>query len=322
MQKIKVSILVPVYNTSPYIEKCVHSIFGQTYENLEIIFVNDCTPDDSVDKIIAIMAKYPQRNNQVKIISHKENQGLAISRNTAVQAATGDYLFHVDSDDFIPLDSVSLLVGEIEKTKADIVYGNCEGIYNQGFIKFPQKKTQDVDEYLNMVLTRRCMVNIWGKIIRRSLYTSDIFLKKNDSFGEDYLTLPKLIARSKKIHFLDKIVYYYTLNRRGSYSEHFSRDKIVRIKECEEELNKWFHSQLYAHKKLDKSLLLGSYYNKAGIIENTNVTDYNFVRNIYPQRVSLKLIPQISLKHLIVLILFDFHLWTILGTLLKLKNKK
>ena len=320
MEKIKVSLLVPIYNTSEYIEKCARSLFGQTYINIEYLFVNDCATDDSLAKLEAVLRQYPDRKNQVKVISHKENQGLAISRNTAVQAATGEYLFHVDSDDYIPLNAVALMVNDAVASDADIVYGICKGVREQKIYNFPQKQTDNVSDYLQNVLTRRCMVNIWGKLIRRSLYSSELLLKKEDSFGEDYLTLPKLIVKSNKIHFLQDTIYFYRLNRVGSYSECFNQEKIIRIKKCEKELKDWFQTQGYYNKKVELGFLLGAYYNKAGIIENANMSEYAFIKNIYPQRILLKFLPLITLKHFVVLVLFDLHLWILLKMLLKLKK--
>ena len=125
MEKIKVSLLVPIYNTSEYIEKCARSLFGQTYINIEYLFVNDCSTDDSLVKLETVLSQFPDRKKQVRIISHKENQGLAISRNTAVQAATGEYLFHVDSDDYIPLNAVALMVNDAVASDADIEIGRA-----------------------------------------------------------------------------------------------------------------------------------------------------------------------------------------------------
>lgn len=322
MEKLKVSILVPIYKTSEYIERCARSLFAQTYNNIEYVFVNDCTPDDSLVKLEAVLSQYYDRKKQVRIISHKENQGLAISRNSAVQAATGDYLFHVDSDDFIPKNAIQQLVNEAKQSGADIVYGTCEGIFGNQRIKFPQKETKNVSDYLWNVLTRRCMVNIWGKLIRRSLYSIDLLLKKDDSFGEDYLTLPKLIARSESVHFLDNTIYYYTINRSGAYSDCFDRIRMSRIKECEEELLAWFdrHSVSFNF-NYRLAFSLGSFYNKAGMIEHANFIDYPYIEKIYPSKVPFSLFRLISIKHLIVLLLFELHLWKMINMIIQFKAK-
>ena len=107
---MKVSILVPIYNVELYIKRCIISLFEQTYNDIEFIFVNDCTKDKSIEILNSTLQQYPQRWEQVKIISHKTNKGLAAARTTALQNATGDYVMHVDSDDFLNLDAVEKCV--------------------------------------------------------------------------------------------------------------------------------------------------------------------------------------------------------------------
>lgn len=97
----KVSILVPIYGTELYIEKCARTLFEQTYDNIEFIFVNDCTRDNSVNVLKRVLEEYPLRKSQTRIIEHKENKGLAGSRLTGLQNATGEYVWCVDSDDYV-----------------------------------------------------------------------------------------------------------------------------------------------------------------------------------------------------------------------------
>ena len=83
----KVSIIVPVYNVSKFIERCARSLFEQTFESIEYIFVNDCTPDDSITKLNKIIIDYPQRSKSIRIIEHETNRGLAAARNSGLLAA-------------------------------------------------------------------------------------------------------------------------------------------------------------------------------------------------------------------------------------------
>ena len=106
------SILVPVYGVEKYIERCARSIFEQTYHNLDIVFVDDCTPDKSIDLLQRVLEDYPKRKAQTRIIRHAHNRGLSAARNTAVAAAIGTFLTHVDSDDWIELNAVEVLVSE------------------------------------------------------------------------------------------------------------------------------------------------------------------------------------------------------------------
>ncbi len=116
-----VSILVPVCNVSDYIERCAHSLFQQTFYDIEYVFVNDCTPDDSIEKLQKIIEQYPNRKPFVKIIHHDKNRGVAAARNTAIDNSSGKYLQHIDSDDWVELDMIETLYNKAETEQADIV---------------------------------------------------------------------------------------------------------------------------------------------------------------------------------------------------------
>ncbi len=96
-----ISILVPIYGVEKYIERCSRSLFGQTYFNIEYIFVDDCTKDNSIGILKKVLMDYPLRAKKVKIVSHSTNRGLSAARNTALTHAEGAYIMHVDSDDYL-----------------------------------------------------------------------------------------------------------------------------------------------------------------------------------------------------------------------------
>ena len=100
-QTPKVSMLIPIYGVEKFIERCAISLFEQTYQNIEYIFVNDCTKDDSINVLERVINRYPNRKPFVRIINHTQNKGLAGARNTAVANATGEFIMHVDSDDYV-----------------------------------------------------------------------------------------------------------------------------------------------------------------------------------------------------------------------------
>ena len=121
MEFKKVSILVPVYGVEKYIERCARSLFEQTYDNIEYIFVDDCTKDRSIEILQKVLEDYPNRKNQVKILHHEKNRGLSAARNTALDASTGDYLMHVDSDDYLRKDAVLLLAKKITTASSQVI---------------------------------------------------------------------------------------------------------------------------------------------------------------------------------------------------------
>ena len=116
-----VSIIVPVYNAENFIEKCAATLFEQDYDNIEYIFVNDCTPDNSIKVLNRVIENFPNRKDNIKIINKLKNEGLPQARKTGLENSNGKYIMHVDSDDWVELDMVSSLVKEAIKTDADMV---------------------------------------------------------------------------------------------------------------------------------------------------------------------------------------------------------
>lgn len=116
-----ISILVPVYGVEDYMERCARSLFEQTYQNLEFIFVDDCTPDRSIDILETTIKDYPNRLSQLRIIRHNKRKGIAATRNTAINAANGLFICHIDSDDFMEVDAIRLMAEEQQKSQADII---------------------------------------------------------------------------------------------------------------------------------------------------------------------------------------------------------
>ena len=105
-----ISILVPIYEVEKYIERCARSLFEQTYPNLEFVFVDDASPDKSIEILQLVINDYPKWDDHVSIIRHDKNYGIAATRNTLVKNSRGEFLLHVDSDDWIEPNTVELLV--------------------------------------------------------------------------------------------------------------------------------------------------------------------------------------------------------------------
>ena len=112
----KVSVIIAVYGAEKYIEKCARSLFEQTLDDIEYIFVDDCTPDKSMDILISVLSDYPNRNNQINIIHNLTNLGLGSTHTIGMKAATGDYLIHCDPDDWVEHNMYELLYNKPMKT--------------------------------------------------------------------------------------------------------------------------------------------------------------------------------------------------------------
>ena len=237
LKAYKVSILVPVYGVEKYIEKCVRSLMTQTYKNIEYVFVNDCTKDKSIEIIESVINEYPDRKNSVIIVNHEQNSGLGAARNTAIKNATGEFIMHVDSDDFIRKECVQKCVEAQQSVDADVVSFGKNEIYVDYSRELLPPKTSDKEEMLCAVISRKCSVAIWGRLIRKSLYTNnDLKVDPRYNIGEDYQITPLLFYYAKRIVNIQEVYYEYNRTNVNSYiwsysekvqKEDFESQKIV-----------------------------------------------------------------------------------------------
>lgn len=223
----KVSILVPVYGVELYIKRCAKSLFEQTYENIEYIFVNDCSMDKSIDILMETIKSYPERAKQVRIINHNTNLGLGAARNTGVKNATGEFVFHVDSDDWIELDTIKEMV-EVQRAEgADLVCGSYYNWYSDNSFKERIQNNTPKVTLLEKVLERQCITTIWNRLISKRLYDeNNIHVLEGINQAEDYNVLPLLIYYSKKIAYLSHPTYYYNLSNLNSLCSNFNHNKL------------------------------------------------------------------------------------------------
>ena len=222
----KVSMLIPIYGVEKFIERCAISLFEQTYQNIEYIFVNDCTKDDSINVLERVINRYPNRKPFVRIINHAQNKGLAGARNTAVANATGDFIMHVDSDDYVDKEIVRKAIDKQLQFDADIVVIDFKKA-SPSFCKITRYASfSNPEEYCLTVLSRKNSNSIWAKLIRRSLYVDNgIKCKQGCNQGEDYQVVPILLYYAKKIVNLTEPLYYYDCSNEGAYSNSFTISK-------------------------------------------------------------------------------------------------
>lgn len=213
-----VSILIPVYGVEKYIERCARSLFEQTYDNLEYIFVDDCSPDNSIAILKKVMEDYPRRKGQVRIIRHERNRGLAAARNTALDAMQGSFLSHVDSDDYLDRDAIRLLVNKQVETGADIVTGNYYIVGSNEIEKQFESECEDKQEMLAKTLSFPAGTHVvWRRLINSRLYKDyHIRPKEGVDNGEDCQQISQLVYFANKVARINDHIYYY--NRTNEYS--------------------------------------------------------------------------------------------------------
>ena len=210
---MKISVLVPVYKTEQFIAQCAASLFGQTYADMEYIFVDDCSPDDSMAIVTNTLQKYPQRKEQVRLLKHDTNHGLGAARETAVQAATGDFVLMVDSDDYIEPDTAQCLAALQQQTGADIVTGSFAYEFQDGRQVPIHYDNLSREETVRLMLIRNTVLpHSWGRLVRRSLYTHhDIHYHEGINMAEDLATMPRLVHAARSIAYSADVLYHYRI---------------------------------------------------------------------------------------------------------------
>ncbi|ANR72767.1 glycosyltransferase family 2 protein [Prevotella scopos JCM 17725] len=205
-----VTYIIPIYNVSDYIVKSVRSLLEQSYSNIEYIFINDCSSDDSEIKLRRTIEEFPERCDNIKIITNKQNLGSATSRNIGLDTAQGEYVMFADSDDWIFMDYVESMVRQIDSGNYDIVYCDYFESYNNHDIRISQAYGQDNIECIRAMLGRGMHGSTCNKIYRRSflLASKQRFIDGADLF-EDVSWNIRLFSCTKQISYLSQAFYHY-----------------------------------------------------------------------------------------------------------------
>lgn len=219
-QKVKVSIIIPVYNTENYLRKCLDSVCNQTLKDIEIICINDCSPDNSLE----ILKEYQKNDNRIKIIDFKENRGVSIARNTGIDVATGEYIGFIDSDDWIDFDYYEKLYNKAKEHYSDLVIGNVVEENELGV-----KSSLLSDLVLSKVSENKLNFNllfVLGLYKKSLLLDNNIIFIENCIYGEDRL-LPLMASFYAKNFQIDTTTYYHYLRNSISITKKSKNEKIM-----------------------------------------------------------------------------------------------
>ncbi len=208
MKEELITIIIPVYKVEEYLERCIESIINQTYNNLEIILVDDGSPDNCGK----ICDEYQTKDKRIKVI-HKENGGVSAARNDGIEASSGQYIAFIDSDDYINKEYIEGLYSNLKKNDCDIsicsynetneyTYSIQETIESEAHVY----NSEQIMEKL--LYQREIYTSVWCKLFKRELFENVVFPIESN-IGEDLATVYKLIAKSKKIVYSNAKNYYY-----------------------------------------------------------------------------------------------------------------
>ena len=212
-----ISVVVPIYGVEAYIGQCARSLLSQSWKDMEFIFVNDGTPDRSMDILASVLEEFPGRKGQVVIVN-KENAGLPQARKSGIEKATGDYIMHVDSDDWIAPGAVEKLALKATETHADVIHYYVKKVKADGSFHISRDK-----DYGNPLVYQEQMLRfhshgfMCNKLMKRSLYLHEIFYPRYN-MHEDMVLSGQLLARAKSLVLIDEPLYMYRRDNPDSAS--------------------------------------------------------------------------------------------------------
>lgn len=247
----KVSVIIPIYGVEKFIGRCVHSLMQQTLKDVEYIFVDDCTPDNSISVLGAILSQYPDRMSDVKILHHEHNKGLPAARNTGMAESAGEYMFHCDSDDFVEPEMLETMYNAATSNDADFVWCDWFLSYENTERYMRQPGFNTSIEVLKGMLADAMKYNVWNKLVKRELYVkNDIKFPAGHSMGED-MTMIRLSACAKNVFYVPKAFYHYVKTNSEamtqSYKEHHLQDIRYNVDQTIQFLNNKKLSGLEMH---------------------------------------------------------------------------
>ena len=225
----KVSVIVPVYGVEQYIARCARSLFAQTLEDMEFIFVDDCSPDRSVDVLEGVLSEFPARAGQVRLIRLPVNSGLPYVRKTGFEASAGDFILHCDSDDWLEEDACARLWEKAVSEDADVVV--CD--YYTESAGGTEKRDAGGDsagDPVSRLLSGRIPGYVWNKLVRRGLY-GRLECWPAANMWEDKVLSVQFLYFSRNTVFLPGALYHYRISDAGMCLSEQTRRKVSQLQD-------------------------------------------------------------------------------------------
>jgi glycosyltransferase involved in cell wall biosynthesis len=310
----KVSVIVPVYNVSKYLERCLNSLVNQTLTDIEIIIINDVSPDPLDDKICL---KYAKKDSRIKYIKHKKNKNLGGARNTGINAAEGEYIAFVDSDDWVDLDMYEILYSKAKETGFDIISSGSIREFENGRSSAILNANETDDEWIwdDLLTTflkarageidKRFPSSVWNKLYKRS------FLNKHNIRFEEGYYFEELMFSINSFYYCKKMMllpqnFYHWYIREGSisntvtdlhmnsifygyqYIKDFFKKKKIYTEENKRLIDKLFYRQLFDIYICNNGDKIKPYINKIIQKMNKDFDNYNFIEFCILDKIELK----------------------------------
>lgn len=231
------SIIVPVYNVEKEIRKCLDSIKNQTYGDFEVLCVDDCGKDSSMD----IVREYAQKDNRFKILTHEHNRGVSAARNTGLDNASGEYTMFVDSDDWLETNALEIIKNNFDKSKSEVIVFNIYNCYPDGKKEINDTTNFKKSNQTQVLLTENNLNTfigvVWNRAYKTSLINDNHIRFPEGMIIEDSDFTFKISMHIKSVFIIEDVLYNYFRNREGSYTTEDAvnnriKDEITVISNC------------------------------------------------------------------------------------------
>lgn len=278
---IKVTILIPFYKVEKYFRKTLKSVFLQTYQNIDYVFLDDGSPDNSFIILKKIILEYNIDSSRYIILAHKENEGIAKSRAECIANAKGDYVYFVDSDDWIEEDAIEQMVAATKNGSVDIVGCDFYKDFETGIIEYHHEEYALLcNENMVKCLNYNIATVLWKLLIRRSLF--DFFPVSTINIGEDYIMSVKLFYYASSFISINKAFYHYVQyndNRLSLQTLRSINDHIL----CINDVESFLRSKGCYDEKIEYQLLLRKFNLKSNFVLNKNLLNENAYNLTFPE---------------------------------------
>lgn len=243
---MKVSVVIPVFKVEQYIERCVRALMEQTLEDVEFLFVDDASPDGSMNIVRQVVSQY---NRTVRFLVHEKNKGLPAARNTGLEAATGEYIYHCDSDDWPERTLLEKMVTVADAAEADFAYCDFYLSFDEKERYMSQSSFTDAMELLEKgFLAGMMKYNVWNKLVRRKIYIDNGFRSpENHNKGGEDLMMVKVVRMVNKVVYVPEALYHYNRTNENAITKTYSEKHFTDIKFNTDDVIRFLKEHPIAH---------------------------------------------------------------------------
>lgn len=280
--KPEVSVIVPVYKVSRWIEKCAESIFNQDLENMEILFIDDCSPDNSIEIILKVLEKFPNRKAQTRILTMPKNSGQGAVRRYGILEARGEFLIQCDGDDWIDPTLYSQMLYRIKKSEAEIVF--CDFAYeypNETWIVPCNVIYTDGKKIIENLVTDFPHMSCCNKMIKRSIFImNDILPWQGLNMWEDNGLMIRALYYCHKVEHVSGVYYHYNKKNEVATTADYGPAQVAQMIEVASRLTNFFYLKDDRARFKETSMLL-QFLAKLNLI-TTSFDGLKKYKNIFP----------------------------------------